>query len=238
MNLMCCILENEINYIDYLLEYLRRWEKESGCLLKIDVVLSGAKFLTMNPSQYNIIFIDIVLDNGNNGMEIAKTLRNKNFNGDFVFITNFQEYVFEGYSVHALDYLVKPIPYNNIRYCMQQVLNKHAASNFIIYTKNSITKILYYNILYFSSEKHSTNIITLTETIHINQGIKNVLENLPEQFAQCHRTLIVNLQHAQRITRKDILISNGELLPIGRNYLNTIKQRFIDTITNGDKYDF
>lgn len=41
-----------------------------------------------------------------------KTLRDKNYAGEIVFLTSFHKYVFEGYPVEAMNYLVKPPPKN------------------------------------------------------------------------------------------------------------------------------
>ena len=46
---------------------------------------------------------------GINGMEVAQKVRKKNTEGVIVFITNVAQYAIEGYSVGALDYVLKPI---------------------------------------------------------------------------------------------------------------------------------
>ena len=46
---------------------------------------------------------------GINGMEVAQKVRKKNTEGVIVFITNVAQYAIEGYSVGALDYVLKPV---------------------------------------------------------------------------------------------------------------------------------
>lgn len=46
---------------------------------------------------------------GQNGMELAKSLRAKGDLLPIVFITGFSEYMSDGYDVEALHYLLKPV---------------------------------------------------------------------------------------------------------------------------------
>lgn len=230
MNLNCCILENESIYIRQLSSLLEQWETESNCQLHIDWALSGIKFLQMDSKKYDIIFIDIILDNDQNGIEIARKLRADSFKGELVFLTNFQDYVFEGYPVHALDYIMKPASYERIRHCMEHVLEKATEANFIYRENDTINKVPYSDILYFSSSNHAVNIVTVKKTGRITQGLQNVLKNLPSQFVQCHRTIIVNIDHIEQIKKNELILSNQEVLPIGRKYLETLRRTFVEMI--------
>ena len=139
MNLNCCILENELIYIDHLMKLLRQWQNETGCDLSVDTLCSASElYEAVSQKHYDILFIDIVLNNGENGIEAAKKLRSESWSGDLVFLTNFQDYVFEGYPVHALDYLIKPASYEKICHCMNQVLEKLSGSCFFYRVRDSV----------------------------------------------------------------------------------------------------
>ncbi|MCI7097763.1 MAG: LytTR family DNA-binding domain-containing protein [Lachnospiraceae bacterium] len=228
MNLNCCILENELIYIDHLMKLLRQWQNETGCDLSVDTLCSASElYEAISQKHYDILFIDIVLNNGENGIDVAKKLRSESYSGDLVFLTNFQDYVFEGYPVHALDYLIKPASYEKIRHCMNQVLEKLSGNCFFYRIRDSVLQIPYQNILYFSSRNHSTDIITTQKCYPVPQTLRNLLKILPEQFVQCHRTVIVNLTHIEFMNNTEILLSNQERIPIGRTYLKKLQQDII-----------
>ena len=228
MNLNCCILENESIYTNHLTELLHQWENETSCNLSIDSFTSTEQFYqAIEQKYYDILFIDIVLDDTENGIEVAKNLRSSCPCGDLVFLTNFQDYVFEGYPVHALDYLLKPATYEKICHCMNQVLDKLTGSCFFYRIRNSILQVPYQDILYFSSYNHSTEIITTKKTYTVPQMLKKLLKILPEQFVQCHRTLIINLNHIEFMDNNEIILSNQEHVPIGRTYLKQVQQQLI-----------
>ena len=58
--------------------------------------------------EYSVIFLDIDMP-GINGIEMAQKLRDKPDAPSIIFTTAHEEYAFEAFTVHALDYLLKPI---------------------------------------------------------------------------------------------------------------------------------
>ena len=57
--------------------------------------------------QFDIIFLDIEMKTLN-GVETAKKIRNVNKDIIIIFVTGYSEYVYEGYDVHAFNYILKP----------------------------------------------------------------------------------------------------------------------------------
>nr|SUY21480.1 two-component response regulator [Clostridioides difficile] len=55
----------------------------------------------------DIIFLDIELGKSN-GVDIAKTIRKHSKDTIIIFVTGFSDYVFHGYDVGALNYILKP----------------------------------------------------------------------------------------------------------------------------------
>lgn len=170
------------------------------------------------------------LDQEESGLDAAKRLRAESYAAELVFLTNFQDYVFDRYPVHALDYLLKPASYEKISHCMNQVLRKCSDSCFFYRVRDSVLQIPYQNILYFSSRNHAIDIITVQKTYTIPQTLRNVLKILPGQFVQCHRTVLVNLSHIEFMNNSEILLSNQDRLPIGRMYLKKLQQDIISLV--------
>ena len=54
-----------------------------------------------------ILYLDIKLDNMN-GMETARQIRQWDPSSVIIFVTVYPEFVFQGYEVRALDYILKP----------------------------------------------------------------------------------------------------------------------------------
>ncbi|WP_314674197.1 LytTR family DNA-binding domain-containing protein [uncultured Solobacterium sp.] len=79
--------------------------------LEIHTCTSAAEVL-LNIEDYgafvDVLFLDIGMVSGKNGMEVSKELRKQyHFAGEIVFITKSEKYVFDAFDVNASGYIVK-----------------------------------------------------------------------------------------------------------------------------------
>ena len=125
MKIHVCIIEDEEQYSSLLKEMLRKWQDENSVVLSISLFSSGKDFLAGKELCFDLIFLDIQLG-GCSGIEIARRMREQGYEGEIVFLTAYQEYVFEGYNVRALNYFLKPIRYEQLDSCMQYAVQGHS----------------------------------------------------------------------------------------------------------------
>ncbi len=229
MQLNIGIVEDDSVFLKELSSYIRLWEKRNYCQVEIFTYLSCESFQAEEKLQFDLIFMDIELQDGN-GVKLAKELRRKEYTGELVFLTSFQEYVFEGYHVRALNYLLKPIQYDKIKTCLDIVLSIVNDENYIYRYRDTIIKIPYHNIICISSANHKTEIVTLEGNYIQSEPLRSIIKYLPRQFEQCHRTTIINMQHVLQISGKDIMLSNHMIIPASNTYIENIRAAFIEQI--------
>lgn len=223
------IVDDEDECIHQLKTALDDWKQNAagGCEIQVRVFKAGSDLLLSHVNEYHIIFLDIELDEEMNGVTAARKIRLAGYSGAIVFITGYQQYVFSGYKVNATDYIIKPVNGEKIEWCMNRVFAILSQGSFICRTKEEIRKIPYDQILYFQSALHYTDAITEKKKFHFKSSFKQLKKLLPSQFVQCHRTLIVNIWKIECINKKDILLSNEEVLPIGDSYLEEVRRMYI-----------
>lgn len=224
MNIKIGIIENEKKYSQSLCELLDAWSSAQFCTLDIHLFSSGNEIIHANILDYNILFIDIQLDDAN-GVDIAKALRKKECTSEIVFLTAYKEYVFEGYSVHALNYILKPITYEKLKSCMDTVLQSVQSENYILRNRDIIIKIPYNEIMYILSSRHHMNIVTKEKTFTHLISINKLLSCLPAQFVQCHRTVIINMNFIQKLEGREVLMSDFTTLPVSNTYLKVVRKK-------------
>lgn len=163
-------------------------------------------------------------------MDIAKQLRKDGVCGNIIFLTAFSEYVFDGYHVQALDYLLKPISQNKLEQCMKPILRNMLGAYHVYRTKTETVKIPYNKILAFTSFRHYVDIIT---QLNNNEAcyrqkitLKNLQSQLPKEFVRCHRTIIININKAMKLTCKDITLSDNSVYPVSESYLDHVHEAF------------
>ena len=86
--------------------FLRRFSSERKLTLEISAYADGESFLAEAASGFDVVLLDIEMQ-GIDGMETARRLRALDEKVCLLFVTHLAQFAVEGYSVHALDFLVK-----------------------------------------------------------------------------------------------------------------------------------
>ncbi|MDO5409218.1 MAG: response regulator transcription factor [Lachnospiraceae bacterium] len=83
------------------------------------------------------------------------------------------------------------------------------------------------DILYFSNYLHRVRIITVETAYEQNTSFSTVKNILPESFCQCHRGIIVNMNHVECLDSSVLTLSNNEQLTVSKPYLKQIRNAFL-----------
>ncbi len=180
----------------------------------------------------DVIFLDIQMPLIN-GMEFARFVDERT---RIIFTTAFKEYALEGYSVNALDYLLKPISYAHFLTAAKKALawregvlaqqNVHhvpenkTEGGLFVKSDYRIIHVLFDDILYVEglknyvkiyTQKHSKPVITL-------MAMKEIEEALPaDAFIRVHRSFIVRKNKIDSINKSRLTIA-GKEIPVGETY--------------------
>ena len=187
---------------------------------------SAFAFLGENP--VDLLFCDIQMPNLS-GMELSKMLPEDT---KVIFTTAFSQYAIEGFKVHALDYLLKPISYDDFltaakhafKVIFQTTEGKGAASpeprSIFVKTEYRLQQIDLDNITFIEGFKDYVR-------IHLADGsdpvlslmrMKNLEEELPsDRFVRVQKSYIVQLSKIEAIERSHIIMGKDRV-PIGETY--------------------
>ncbi len=87
---------------------------------------------------------------------------------------------------------------------------------------NSKTKVYLKTIYFIKSEGNYIDFHLKEKSITDRNKLGLVLENLPPNFVQCHRSYIVNKNFIQSFSSTTIHLSNGKELPLSRTYKSAL----------------
>lgn len=239
MIINAAILEDNILFANQLKNLILIWADKNSHNFNIDVFNSAENLISGNTkyTYYDVIFMDIQLQpdvpSAITGMDIAKKLRLSGFDNDIIFITSYQEYVFEGYNVNAFNFLLKPIQTDKLYPVLNSLIEKYSDKQYVFKNRQSIVSIPYANIITITSNLHEINIMTSNDTYTDRSSLETIADTLPKSFVSCHKTCIVNLSHITKIEKNTIFLSNKKLQTIGRKYLTTLKNSYLTYIMGG-----
>lgn len=212
---------------DLLVEYLTRYEQEQGEGFRIEQFSNGLNFVEDYRPDYDIVLMDIEMPYLD-GMATARKLREMDSAVCLIFVTNMAQYAIEGYEVGALDYLLKPIPYQHFALKLERAIRNREARReryFGIQSPEGFIRLPVSHIYYVVSEKHYL-CFTTQEGIYRQRGsLKELSTQLPGQtFARCHTSYLVNMDYVERVGQSTVTVK-GQELPISR----TCKKEFMDS---------
>ena len=83
--------------------------RETECEAEVDVYFGVDDIKReLNNKHYDAYFLDIELG-ADNGVELAKNIKQSDINSIVVFTTSHTDYMAEAFDVHAFNYIVKPV---------------------------------------------------------------------------------------------------------------------------------
>ena len=178
--------------------------------------------------QFDIIFLDIEMKTLN-GVETAKKIRNVNKDIIIIFVTGYSEYVYEGYDVHAFNYILKPYKKEKIIRILDESLSEIKAleNNFLLLDlpNKGLYKIKCSDIIYFKSDRRKVIAVTSDKQYSYYEKLSNLEKKLFKSFVRIHQRYLVNIAFIDFITTNEVSI-NGNLLPISRQRHNEVMIKF------------
>ena len=221
------IVENEQKHKDYLQSLLETWSAKENFPINIQYFISAEMLIEYLDIRFDLMFMDIELG-GMDGVLAARKLRELGFEGELVFLTSFSEYVFQGYGVKALNYLLKPPTITQVDACLDFVRRKLVQEKYIFRYRGTVHQVPLLDILYFTSAGHYVEIVTRTEILKQIETLKKVYGFLPKEFLFCHRTIIVNIHHIQMLKGCDLVLTGNVVLPVGPKYLQEVRSALLE----------
>ena len=232
MTLNCIIIDDEPLAADLLASYA----KKTLFLNLIGVfnsAVEGVKAIREN--KVDLIFLDIQMPELS-GLEFAKILPKET---KIIFTTAFSQYAIDGYKANAIDYLMKPISYDDFLDASNRALDwfqtthqaENASTDRFIFVKSEykLVKIMFDDILYIEGVKDYVKIYLNNDhkPIMTLMNMKKIEESLPKpEFMRIHRSYIVHMKKIDGIDRFRIVIGDA-VLPISDSY-KTILQDYLD----------
>lgn len=114
------IVENEEKEIKNYFQLLKQYEKEMKQKVEVLIFKNGYDFIENYKNDIDCVFMDIDMP-GINGLETSKKLRELDEDVIIIFVTNLPQFAIDGYKVQALDFLLKPLDYVNLKVELNKV---------------------------------------------------------------------------------------------------------------------
>ena len=228
------IIEDEVPAADKLERYLKRYDQDIEVLDKLNSVTSAVAWLKKDQQKADLVFMDIQLLDGKS-FEIFDQVK---IHRPIIFITAFDEYAIDAFKVNSIDYLLKPITFDDlsaslekfndlkknlggsqqtepgIHELLRQLQQKSYKKRFMVKLGEHIKSITADQVSFFFADGRNVYLVTSENRKFIIDFRLEDLEEMldPNVFFRANRTFILNIDAITDV----VVYSNSRLKVVPR----------------------
>lgn len=216
------ICDEEKNIRTYLCALIRK----QNIQCEIAEYTSPEEYLS-DRKEHDLLFLDIGINDpasDTDGMNFAKQIRERETVRQpvIIFVTGFEEYVYDAFDVGAFQYLLKPVDERKFtevfRRAAEKILSEaeQQKKKLIIQYAGESKVITIEDIYYVESRGHKAVIYTKDEVMEYYAKIGELEEKLRALFFRIHKGYLINLACVDEYNRMEVTLVNGDKLPISK----------------------
>ena len=180
---------------------------------------SGEELIAgLEKADCQILFLDIEMK-GIDGVEAARRLRETKRQMEIVFVTSYADFVFQGYEVRALNYILKPYEPEKIAavlHTAREALDIEAEKYYVIDQRGGSIRVPLSSVKYFSSDRRTVHAVTTEQEYTFYEKLSDLETELPDTFVRIHNRYLVHLKYLDAV-RQNTAVVDGEELPVSRS---------------------
>lgn len=226
MNINIAICDDKKFFIEHLSKKIIGYSTELNVKNEI-LTYNNPEELLNNIDDIDILFLDVDMPEMS-GIEVARRIRESNESVLIVFVSNYDQYVYQSIKYKPFRYIRKnrldselypalKDSYNNIQ------MDNNNKTITIDYKKGKIA-INKNNIIYIEKELKDTVIHLVDDEIYTRMNLKDIEKELDaDVFIKLHRGCIANMKYIKRFEKDYVYLINGKSLPISRRKVKEVK---------------
>ena len=228
------IVEDTPAEADLLRALLGRYSAEKGVELSATVMTSALEFIESRRAA-DLVLMDIDMP-GINGMEAAEVFRTYDAETPLIFVTNLAQYAVRGYSVDALDFVVKPVEYPDLAMRLDRavrVMERNAGTTLALPTADGVRVVASRDVLYVDLLRHDVQYhLAGGDVLGMRGSLKaaeaQLAELAPGGFVRVSSGCLVNMAQVARIEGDGVTASDGKKIFFSRLQ----KKRSLEALAN------
>ncbi len=157
-----------------------------------------------------------------------------------ILTTAYAEYALEGFELSVVDYLLKPFSFERFLKATLKIksdknktsttdaLTSILPSSIFVKSDKKLIKLPFNEISHVEAYGNYIKIYT-GKTILVSQTLSSFCELLPNQFLRIHKSYILNFDQLKSVEGNQIMLLDGNMLPIGKSYRSHVLSRINKT---------
>ena len=223
------IVDDSTTDAEFVQGILNNWAKQRLVDIQAEVFPSAESFLFRyaEDKDWDILLLDIEMG-AMDGVTMAKRVRQDNEAVQIVFITGYSDYIAEGYEVAALHYLMKPVNREKLLTVLDRALEKRKQEERCLNLEayGEMVRLPFYEIRYLDVHQNYVTVHAKADYT-VKHTLGDFEKELDDRFYRVGRGMILNLKYIQRVTKTDVRLSDGTVLPLPRGAYESLNRAII-----------
>ena len=229
MSYRVAIVDDSTKDAEFVQGILKNWAEQRQADIRAEVFPSAETFLFRYADEkaWDILLLDIEMG-AMDGVTMAKRVRQDNEAVQIVFITGYSDYIAEGYEVAALHYLMKPVNKEKLFTVLDRAMEKRKqeARCLNLEAYGEMVRIPFYEIRFLDVHQNYVT-VHAKEDYTVKRTLGEFEKELDERFHRVGRAMILNLKFIQRVTKTEVHLSDGTVLPLPRGAYEPLNRAII-----------
>lgn len=229
MTYRVAIVDDSEKDVEFVKDILTDWAADRQVGMRAQVFPSAESFLFCyaENKDWDILLLDIEMG-PMDGVTMAKRVRQDDEAVQIVFITGYSDYIAEGYEVAALHYLMKPVSREKLLTVLDRALDKRKQQErcLILESTGELVRIPFYDIRYLDVRQNYVTVHAKADYT-VKRTLGDFEKELDDRFCRVGRSMIVNLRCIQRVTKTEVRLSDGTVLPLPRGAYEPLNRAII-----------
>lgn len=211
------IVEDNNEDAKHLTDCLNKFSKSHGVEFQIVRFDNANDFMAERKLMADLVFMDILMP-GTDGMAAAEYFRKFDRHTRLIFVTNMAKYAIKGYSVDAIDFILKPVKYSDFEVKMRKVvelIRTDPDDHIVVTNIDGLNRISVRTLYYVEIIGHKLVYHTPGADVVSHGTLSKVEEQLRAySFLRCNSCYLVNPKFIEAVDGFEIRMTNGDVLQI------------------------
>ena len=223
------IVDDSTTDAEFVQVILNSWAEQRQANIQAEAFPSAEAFLFRyaEDKDWDILLLDIEMG-AMDGVTMAKRVRQDNVAVQIVFITGYSDYIAEGYEVAALHYLMKPVNREKLLTVLERAMEKRKQEERCLNLEayGEMVRIPFYEIRYLDVHQNYVTVHAKADYT-VKRTLGDFEKELDDRFFRVGRGMILNLKYIQRVTKTEVRLSDGTVLPLPRGAYEPLNRAII-----------
>ena len=219
--LRIAVVEDQGETRERMRQFIRQYADEQGIQIEVVPFSDGAQIVQEYRGGFDIIFLDVEMPELD-GFSTAERIRAVDQDVVLVFVTNMAQYAIRGYAVDAMDYVLKPVAYEQLcvrlSRAIQRVERRRGGQVVLQLAGGGMQLLNTGEIYYLETRSRMLYYHTTQGEFAVRASLASAEKQLAEyHFARCNQCYLVNLEFVKAV--------DGDFVQVGEDRLEISRRQ-------------